>query len=129
MSVLAGKRWAGPVYWLVAVALALVAAILGGRWGSSQAPEFHGEDDNGAPATSASHLIYAIGGAVLCGLAVLAVAAAVFFVVWARERRRGGEEQWDEQAQDDDLDLDDVEGMFEPDDEAPPQRSHPGSGS
>ncbi len=111
-----GKRWAAPAFWAAAVVLAVLAAVVGAGWGLSQAPSFEGEDNNGAPATSASHFIYSVFGAAICGFAVLAVACGVFFFLWARQRRVDGPGSSDE-GLDDDMDIDEVEGMFTTDDE------------
>lgn len=119
-----GRRWAAPAYWAAAVVLAIVGAVGGARWGLSQAPEFTGENNNGAPATSASHLIYTTFGALVCGLAVLAVACGIFFVLWARGRRSSGgtrtdgrhEGGVDHRDQLQEMDLDEVADMFTADD-------------
>lgn len=108
------RRWAVLAYWVVVFVLAVLAAVGGAAWGLSQAPSFDAEDNTGAPATSASHFIYSTFGALICGLAVLAVASGAFFVLWARSRRSHPDddaEVWHE----DDMDIDDVEGMFESD--------------
>ncbi|MBO1754169.1 hypothetical protein [Allobranchiibius sp. CTAmp26] len=104
-------------YWAVAVILAVLAAVGGAQWGLSQAPSFDGDDNNGAPATSASHIIYSVFGAIICGLAVLALASGVFFVLWARERRRRTASE-DDDVREDDMDIDEVEGMFVADDDS-----------
>lgn len=128
-QVILGRRWAAGAYWAVAVVLAVLAAVGGAQWGLSQAPSFHGDDNNGAPATSASHVIYSVFGALICGLAVLALASGVFFVLWARERRRRTDDEHDDDVREDDMDIDEVEGMFAADDEAtddaPEPRSEP----
>ncbi len=96
--------------------LAVLAAIGGAGWGLSQAPSFEGEDNNGAPATSASHFIYSVFGAAICGLAILAVASGIFFFLWARQRRADGSGSRDD-TQTDDMDIDEVADMFDGDDE------------
>lgn len=125
VRVILGRRWAAGAYWAVAVILAVLAAVGGAQWGLSQAPSFHGDDNNGAPATSASHIIYSVFGALICGLAVLALASGLFFVLWARERRRRVDFEDDDDVREDDMDMDEVEGMFASDDEATEPRSDP----
>ena len=126
--VILGRRWAAVTYWIVAVILAVLAGVGGAQWGLSQAPSFHGDDNNGAPATSASHLIYSVFGAVICALAVLAVASGIFFVLWARERRGRTDDDRDE-VREDDMDIDEVEGMFSPEGEgSDPAADEPGDG-
>lgn len=95
---------------------ALGAAVGGSRWGLSQAPSFEGEDNNGAPATSASHFIYSVFGAAICGFAMLALASGVFFLLWARQRRSDGDASSDQRFEDD-MDFGEVEGMFTADGE------------
>ena len=119
-----GRRWTAGAYWAVAVIFAVLAAVGGAQWGLSQAPSFHGDDNNGAPATSASHIIYSVFGALICGLAVLALASGLFFVLWARERRRRTSSEEDD-VREDDMDLDEVEGMFGPDDDSSPDAPEP----
>ena len=116
-----GRRWFAPAYWALSVVLAIAAAVLGARWGLAQAPSFHGDDNNGAPATSASHILYSVAGAAICGLAVLALASGIFFLLWARDRRTRGGDPQDEHAEDD-MGVGDVEGMFEDDDSTPTGR-------
>ncbi|MEO8850180.1 MAG: hypothetical protein ABI360_00475 [Allobranchiibius sp.] len=118
-----GRRWAAPAFWAAAVVLAVLAAIGGAGWGLAQAPSFEGEDNNGAPATTASHFIYSVFGAAICGLAILAVASGIFFFLWARQRRADGSGSRDDgsgsrdDAQNDDMDIDEVADMFDEDDE------------
>lgn len=111
---LMGKKWLGPLFWAVSIIVAIVAAVGGARWGLSQAPSFAGGDNDGAPATSVSHLLYSVFGAVICGLAALALASGIFFILWARDRGRG-EDREDRQLPDD-MDISEVEGMFSDDD-------------
>lgn len=106
-----GKKWLGPLFWAVSIILAVFAAVGGARWGQSQAPSFAGGDNDGAPATSASHLLYSTFGAVICGLATLALASAIFFLLWARDRRNRGADGDDAESADD-LDLSEVEDLL-----------------
>lgn len=113
-----GRRWAAPAFWAVSVLLALGAAVGGARWGLAQAPSFEGDDNNGAPATSASHFIYSVFGAAICGFAMLALASGVFFLLWARQRRADGAVAGGQRFEDD-MDFDEVGGMLTADDEDP----------
>lgn len=112
-----GKKWLSPVFWAISVVVAVFAAVGGARWGLSQAPSFAGGDNDGAPATSASHLLYSVFGAVICGAAALALASGIFFVLWARDRRHRTDDRYDSQLPDD-MDLSEVEGMFSDDERA-----------
>lgn len=111
-----GKKWLGPVFWAVALLLAVLAAIIGARWGLSQAPTFAGGDNDGTPATSASRAIYTVFGAVICGLATLALASGIFFLLWARDRR-GRVDDGEDAHQPSDMDLSEVQGMFDADED------------
>lgn len=108
---LMGKKWLAPLFWAVAVIVAVFAAVGGAQWGLSQAPSFAGGDNDGAPATSASHVLYSVFGAVICGLAALALASGIFFFLWARDRRHRANDG-DGRQPSDDMDLAEVEDMF-----------------
>lgn len=98
------------IYWVVAFVLAVLAGTFGANWGVDQAPTFR-DEDKGAPATSASHLLYGlIGGGIGFGV-VLALAAGAWMVWWMRHRRATYVDDYDDY--DHDVDLLDEESAHE----------------
>lgn len=104
------KRWFIAVYWVLAIVLTALAGALGARWGNDQAPTFDNEEKGGVPATGISQLLYQVFGGVLLALAVLAVFAGVWLVMWVRSRRYQPDE--DEYDDGDDMSVDDVEQLL-----------------
>ncbi|TWP36183.1 hypothetical protein [Leekyejoonella antrihumi] len=112
-----GKRWNGLTFWCIAVVFAVIGGIVGASWGGSEAPTFDNEDKGAVPANSASHFLYSVFGAVLLALAVLAVFAAVWLVMWARARRASGPSDDPEEIGHDRMSVEDFEGLLQDDGE------------
>lgn len=89
-------------YWVAALVLSVLAGVGGGAVAQGWAPQFS-DEGAGAPATSGAQLLYGVVGGLLAGLAVLALFAGVWLLLWARERRHQ-EPDWDD-ADDDMEDL------------------------
>lgn len=89
------KRGLVAAYWLAGLVLAALAGAFGADAGVEAAPEFEDQAEGGSPATGASKLLFALIGGSLGFLAVIAVFAAIFLVLWVRERRRQEPEEID----------------------------------
>ncbi|WP_265448054.1 hypothetical protein [Flexivirga meconopsidis] len=110
------KRLFAATYWIVAVVLVAFAGALGASWGNDQAPTFTDESSGSVPANGVSHLLYQVFGGVLAALAVLAVFAAIWLLLWARARKAAPAEP-DDYEDEDTMSVDDVEQLFDEDDE------------
>ncbi|MBB2894540.1 hypothetical protein [Flexivirga oryzae] len=113
------KRWFVAAYWVVAVVLIGVGGALGAAWGDSQAPTFNNEDKGSVPANGVSHLLYQVFGGILLALVVAAVFAGLWLLLWARARRTEAEYDDPDVDDEDTMSVDDVEHMFDEDDEDP----------
>ncbi len=113
------KRWFVATYWVVAVLLIAVGGALGDKWGDSQAPTFDNEKKGSVPANGVSHLLYQLFGGVLLALVVAALFAGVWLLLWVRTRHAEQALAGDAYDEDDadTMSVDDVEHMFDDDDE------------
>lgn len=120
-----GNRAATTAYWMVAIVLSALAGVGGANWGNSLAPSFHNEDAGGTPATSASRLLFSVFGGLLGALGVLAVFAAIFMVLWLRQRRASvEEEQENDESFIDDIEFGGYESRHESDHETRHENDH-----
>ncbi|NNG40006.1 hypothetical protein HJ588_12100 [Flexivirga sp. ID2601S] len=120
------KRLFAAAYWIVAVVLVAVAGALGAQWGNDQAPTFTDETSGSVPANGVSHLLYQVFGGVLAALAVLAVCAGIWLLMWARARKAQPVDE-DDYDDEDTMSVDDVEQLFDEDGEDGEDAEHAGS--
>ncbi|WP_018154994.1 hypothetical protein [Demetria terragena] len=93
------RRPVAIAYWLAAFFLSVWVGVLVSGWASDSA-QTTGPD--GEPTANGVQVVYGLVGFILGLLGVVAVFAAIWMVLWARERRRQDpEDDWDDSEMDD----------------------------
>jgi hypothetical protein len=95
------RRPVAITYWLAAFVISIWAGVLISGWASDSAIS---EGPDGEATTNGAQIVYGIVGFALGMLGIIAIFAAVWLVLWAKERRG----QSAEYADDSDGRLDDI---------------------
>ncbi|AKU16008.1 hypothetical protein [Luteipulveratus mongoliensis] len=80
------QRAIAVAYWVIAFVLSVLAGVGGAVIARDSAPEFSKEDE-GAAATSGARVLFGAMGFAIAGLAVAALFAGAWMLLWIRQRR------------------------------------------